>query len=166
MPRKSTNIIITGFMATGKSTVGQILAARLQRPFIDTDAVISRKAGLSIPEIFEQYGEEDFRKREKEFLVYLQDKVHLVVATGGGMLVPPANLQLALETNWVVCLNASPEEIEQRIGKEDNRPLASEWEKVWEERQEFYQKIPIQVDTNNKEPLTIAEEIEKLWKKK
>jgi len=81
----SENLVITGFMGTGKSTIGKKIAAKLKREFVDTDAEIERRAGMSIPEIFEVQGEAAFRAMETELARELATREKLVISTGGGM---------------------------------------------------------------------------------
>src|SRR4030042_4882588 len=78
------NIVITGFMGTGKSAVAQSVARKLDRPFVEMDEVIVQRAGMSIPDIFRRYGEESFRERERALCDELSGQEGLVIATGGG----------------------------------------------------------------------------------
>lgn len=87
------NIYLTGFMGSGKSTAGQLLAVRMRRKFIDTDSEIERRKGMEVTEIFKQYGESAFRELEKELLGELSLKTDLVVATGGGMVLNQQNVE-------------------------------------------------------------------------
>ena len=116
------NLVLTGFMGTGKTTVGRILAERLGREFVDTDEVIESRAG-PIPEIFECQGEWSFRDMERVVASELAARRGLVIATGGRMMLD-AECSARLEpTADVVCLTASPETIVARIGDTAQRPL-------------------------------------------
>ena len=84
-------VVLVGFRGTGKTAVGGILADRLQVPFYDTDALIERRAGMPIPEIFERYGEVEFRILEREVIAPLRDAGG-VISTGGGAVCDPANV--------------------------------------------------------------------------
>src|SRR5690606_25221150 len=97
-----------GFMGTGKSSVSRRLAKRLDRPLVDTDDEIVRRAGRSIPEIFERFGEAHFRGLERDLCRELAGQPGLVIATGGGMLVNDECRALMIESAFVVCLDASP----------------------------------------------------------
>ena len=105
------NVILTGFMGTGKSSLGKMLATRLGRPFVDIDNKIEDEAQLSIPKIFERYGEAHFRELEKSAVKELCEKRGLVIATGGGTVKDEENLRLLKNSGVVICLTTSPEEI-------------------------------------------------------
>jgi shikimate kinase/3-dehydroquinate synthase len=113
--KASKNIAITGFSAAGKSVVAQKVAERLNWTYIDTDDEIVRLSGKSIPEIFKQDGEDKFRQLERKVLRQACQKENAVIATGGGAIVDPTNQKLLLETSVVICLEASPETIYQRL---------------------------------------------------
>lgn len=154
------NIVITGFMATGKTTVGRLVAHKLGRPFIDTDAVITQRAGKSIPEIFAQEGEAAFRQMERELTRELAGKRGLVIATGGGLLVDPVNRDLMLKTGWVICLMALPQQIEARLKADTiGRPLAANWRELYEKRLDAYYQLPYRLWTDELQPDAVAEQI-------
>lgn len=119
------NIVITGFMGTGKTTTGRMVARRLGREFVDTDEVIEQRHG-SISEIFENEGEDVFREMERALAAELSGQDGLVIATGGRMLLDPANAAALTATGRVYCLVASPQEIFERVAgdtKRIKRPL-------------------------------------------
>jgi 3-dehydroquinate synthase len=142
-------------MGTGKTTVGQEVARRLGRPFVDMDAEIETRAGKSIPQIFAEDGEAAFRQIETALCEELSARQGVVIATGGGALVNPANRALMLKSSTVVCLNCEVDEILRRLGEEGDpdRPLLyvadprAEVERLLEVRHEAYQSIPWQIDT-------------------
>jgi len=152
-------------MGTGKTTVGELVAAKLYWPFIDADAEIESRFGLSIPQIFEQQGEGAFRRYEMIIAQSLAARKRAVIATGGGMLVDPANLSILSSTGFVVCLNASADAIEERLGDGEGRPLAWGWRDLLAERREAYAQIPHQVETTGRHPDEVAEEVIALWRK-
>jgi len=154
------NIVITGFMATGKTTVGKLVAERLGRPFIDTDDVIVQRAGKSIPEIFAQDGEAAFRQMERDLVMELATQRGLVIATGGGMLVDPVNRETMLETAAVFCLDVSPDVLEQRLAEQTGRPLAANWRELYEQRRTVYAVIPNHIHIIPQKPEWVAEKIE------
>jgi shikimate kinase len=159
------NIVITGFMGTGKSTVGRLVAEKLNRPFLDTDEEISRRKGMTVAEIFKHEGEQNFRHIERRLCRFLAAQTGYVVSTGGGMLVDETNRDVMLASGLVVCLSASPETIASRL-KEDpaERPLASgDWRALLEKRRAAYAEIPHQIDTTDKTPQEVAEEVVHLW---
>ena len=107
------NLVLTGFMATGKTTVGRILADRLGREFVDTDDVIEARAG-PIAEIFERDGEEAFRELERAVAGELAGRRGLVIATGGRMMLDPECAALLAPVSNVVCLNADADTVVAR----------------------------------------------------
>jgi len=118
------NLILTGFMGTGKTTVGRLLAERLGRPFVDTDALIVERAGRPIADIFRDDGEERFRQWEAEVAEELSAQRGLVIATGGRLMLDPDNAAALGQTGPVFCLSAAPETILARVAAdEDKRPL-------------------------------------------
>lgn len=163
--RSEQNIVVTGFMGTGKTTVGQYLAVRLERPFVDTDAEIERRAGRSIAAIFAQDGEAAFRRIEARLCRFYAGQRGLVIATGGGMLVDPGNREVMLASGFVVCLDASPDTIRARLAGETNRPLFNgDWEALLALRQPAYAEMPYHVNTDGQPPEAVAEEVLALWK--
>jgi shikimate kinase len=163
---KPHNIVLTGFMATGKTTVGLLVADVMRWKFIDSDEEIVERVGMSIPEIFAQRGEDGFRRYEMIVCQSLAARSQCVIATGGGALVNPANLALMQSTGLVICLVAAPEVIRERLAGGNGRPLAGNWEALLEERRTAYNAVPHHIDTTIKTPEQVAEEVIALWKKK
>lgn len=156
------NIILTGFMGTGKSTVGRLLAEELQRPFVDIDSLIAAREGKEISEIFASRGEAYFRRVETSTLREILQKEGQVIATGGGALLQ--NRELLLSGGHLLCLTAPLAEILRRLENEGGRPLlkGSLEEKargLLAERREIYQEVPWKIDTGGKAPRQVAEEI-------
>lgn len=120
----NNNIILTGFMGSGKTTLGLRLSYRLRIPFLDTDNLIVQKAGMSIPEIFETKGEAAFRQMETELLQELGERTgRYIISTGGGTPLREENRKALKNLGTVVLFRVSPEEVWKRIGKDQNRPL-------------------------------------------
>ena len=117
------NIILTGFMGTGKSTVGQLVAAELQYEFVDMDTLIEQREGRIINQIFADDGEAYFRQLEANLCQELAEREGLVIATGGGALVPEENLQVMERNGLVVCLDCDPTTLWKRIDRSENRPM-------------------------------------------
>ncbi|MBN2001769.1 MAG: 3-dehydroquinate synthase [Anaerolineae bacterium] len=157
----ATNLVLTGFMGTGKTTVGQALARELQRPFVDMDARIEAQAGKPIPRIFAEDGEGAFRQIEAALCVELSQQEGLIIATGGGALVNPANREAFQRTGTILCLDATPDEILQRVRGADgdavaDRPLLAvadpraEIVRLLALRREAYRAIPWHIGTTGR----------------
>ena len=117
------SIALTGFMATGKTTIGRMLADRLRMHFVDTDELIEERSGRSIPEIFEERGEGYFRDLETEALAVALSRTGSVISTGGGILLRDENLRALRDAGPVICLSARPETILSRTFGDTDRPL-------------------------------------------
>ena len=119
------NIILTGFMATGKTVTGKMLAEQLGYEFVDTDELIVKRSGISVADIFSNKGEAAFRVMERELAKELGDNEGLVISTGGGLMLDPANVAALSRRGRVFCLVATPEEIFDRVSKDKQaiRPL-------------------------------------------
>ncbi len=153
MPSNSKSIVITGFMGPGKTSVGRAVADRLGYEFVDMDAVIETRAGKPIARIFAEDGEPAFRRMEAALCEELGARKGLVIATGGGALVNPANRVRMMASGAVVCLTCSVEEILRRVDGNADRPLLAvadrraQIERLIETRREAYAAIPWQIDT-------------------
>ena len=160
MATNDPNVVLAGFMGTGKSAVGKIVAARLKRPFVDTDEFIVKGAGKPIAEIFAQEGEITFRYMERRACRFFAGQSGLVIATGGGMLMDTGNLAVMVASGIVVCLNASPATIRERLAGQTGRPLFSgDWEGLLASRRATYASMPHQIDTDGKTPEQVAQEV-------
>jgi shikimate kinase/3-dehydroquinate synthase len=175
--KANNNIALIGFSATGKTVVAQEVAARLNWTFIDTDDEIIRLSGKTIPEIFEHDGEEKFRRLESQVLKQACHKERAVIATGGGAIIDPQNQNLLLETSMVVCLEAKPETIYQRLLHDTIystnpvvRPLLAgdkPLERITQlktTRQPYYTIADWTVHTDNLTVDEVSQEIIKGWK--
>ena len=159
------NLILTGFMGTGKTSVGALVAQRLNRPFVDMDTVIEERAGMSIRRIFAEQGEAAFRKLEADLCLELARQDGWVIATGGGALVDPVNRAVLSESGVVVCLTAAIDEILARVDGDADRPLLrganprADIERLLQMRQAAYAAIPWQVDTTGRSYEEVADQI-------
>ncbi|MEK0448704.1 MAG: hypothetical protein RL088_972 [Verrucomicrobiota bacterium] len=117
------NIILIGFMGSGKSTVGRMLARRIRFQFLDTDRLIEERARIPIKAIFERDGEASFRERETATLESLAGIRRHVLATGGGIVTQSRNVPILQRLGWVVQLKADPDELYARVAKSTDRPL-------------------------------------------
>lgn len=162
MPER-LQIALIGFMGSGKSTIGPLLADDLGFRFIDLDAALVERAGCGIPEIFARWGEEGFRKREREILAETAGRPRQILATGGGVVTDQANVALLRATGSVVWLVAAPETILARVERDGNRPLlsgddpAAAVAALLAVRTPLYRgAADLSVDTDAREPAAIA----------
>jgi shikimate kinase/3-dehydroquinate synthase len=162
------NVVITGFMGTGKSAVARQMAEELGRPYVDMDDEIVRRAGKSIPEIFAVEGEAAFRRYERMLCEELSARQSLVIATGGGTLVDDHNREIMLRSGHVICLDCEPGELLHRLRGDVGRPM------LWADdpgdrllqllaaRQEAYGQIPHHIDTTYRSVEQVVAEIVRL----
>ena len=159
------NIVLTGFMATGKSTVGKQLAERLGWQFVDTDEIIEQEIGMEIAEIFDKRGEPFFRDVETRAARFVSKKNNCVIATGGGIVQKAENMKIFEKNSIVVNLNASPAVIFERAKGNTDRPLLNKPDpmaeiiKLLEYRKPFYARCNITINTDK---LTVEEIVEKI----
>lgn len=170
MTSRDRNVIITGFMGTGKTTVGRRVADLLRRPFIDMDAVIEKRAGMPIKEIFDKEGEGRFREMEAALCRELGERTGLVIATGGGALVSEANRQVLADGGLAICLGCREDVLVGRLGRGASRPMLAgdnmgrRVRQLLTERLSAYQQIPFHVETADKTPEEVAQEVVALAK--
>ena len=160
------NIILIGFMGSGKTAVGKELAAKLGMDFLDTDELIEKTEKRSITSIFQEYGEPYFRKLETETLKTLQDYDNYVLSTGGGIVLKEENAARLKELGKVIWLWAEPEVIHERIKHETHRPLLkvadpkAEIKNILLVRLPFYKSAADhRIDTTERPPHQVAMEI-------
>ena len=153
-----TNIILTGFMATGKTTIGKLLAGQLGYEFVDTDDLIESRCGRLVAEIFQEKGETAFRAMETEIARELGKKEGLVIATGGGLVLNPVNVTALEKKGRIFCLVATFEDILERASRDKvMRPLiqgTNPGERITElmkDRKEVYGHFT-QIETTGKTP--------------
>lgn len=133
------NIALIGFMGSGKTKVGKILAKNLDMKFVDIDRAISIREKKSIPEIFEEKGEAYFRKLERMIIEEESLNNNIVIATGGGVIIDNENIKNLKKTSYVVFLDCDVETIYERVKNNRNRPLLNV-ENVYEKIQELHSK--------------------------
>lgn len=167
------NIILTGFMGTGKTAVGRELSRLLDMKLIDVDTEIEKSEKITINEIFKQFGEPRFREIETDMVRKLSESKNAIISTGGGAVLKQENMDILRKNGVIVCLTASPETILQRTNNNSDRPLLqvenplASIKELLNFRKPFYQKADVMIDTETKNPLQIAEEIiEKVKHKK
>ena len=159
------NIIITGFMGTGKSVVAKELARKLKMEYIDTDQVIEGRQGLTIADIFAGHGENIFREQENKLVKELSQKENIVIATGGETLLSSDNARMLGQTGEIVCLYADSRTIYNRVKRKNDRPLLkrenvlNEINRLLKERKKAYNNFTIKIDTAN---LSVQEVVDKI----
>jgi len=165
------NLVITGFMGTGKSAVGRAVAARLQREFVDTDQLIETRTGRSIPDVFAQEGEAHFRDLEAQVCRELSASRAMVIATGGWTLGSPDNRSAMEVGGLIVCLLADAPTLIQRVGSTQGRPMLKDvaWQSrlrtLLGSRQRAYLSIPLQVNTACLSVDEVADRVLALWER-
>jgi shikimate kinase len=130
-------------MGAGKTTVGRLLAKRLKATFVDSDHEIAAATGVSIPTIFEIEGEAGFRRRETETIERLSRNENLVLATGGGAVLDPANRQILKARGKVIYLVATPETLFERTRRDNGRPLLQVENRLARLRELYQQRDPL-----------------------
>ena len=159
------NIVLTGFMGAGKSSVGKRLAEHLGLSVVDTDEVIEEDSGMKISEIFSRFGEPRFRELESEAVKRVSKLTDHVIVTGGGVVLNPENIENLRQTGIIIYLHAAPETIYNRVKDETHRPLLqvadplAKIRELLESRSQFYANNDIEVDTTNLSVDEVVEEI-------
>jgi len=166
------NIVLIGMRGSGKTTVGRILARKLDRELVEMDELIAKRAGLNIAEIVEKYGWEKFRDIEEEITDEVAEQDNIVNAAGGGVVTREKNIQELKKNGISVWLKAGVNTLLERLGEDSQRPLLvgktqrEDMEITLNERKPLYQKAAdLAVDTENKTPEEVAEDIIKSLKK-
>ena len=167
------NIILVGFMASGKSRVGLVLSQRTGLPLVDADSVIVERAGKSIEQIFADDGEAAFRALEQEVVAELCGESGQIISAGGGAFVDPENRRVMLAGGTVFCLQARPETIYQRLKADDEsgqavRPLLAgddplgRIRELLAQRADAYEQAHYNIDTDELTPEEVAVKISNL----
>lgn len=160
------NIVLIGFMGTGKTTISDYLSTMFAMKIVEMDQLIVEQEGMSIPDIFATYGEEYFRDRETKLLEELQEEKNLIISCGGGAALRERNVEEMKKNGRVVLLTASPEVILERVKDSDDRPMLQGRKNVegiaelMEQRRERYEAAAdIVIQTDHKSVLKICEEL-------
>ncbi|MCY4143518.1 MAG: shikimate kinase [Gammaproteobacteria bacterium] len=167
MDSNRSNLILVGMSGTGKSTIGRIVANKLEYAFFDTDAEIEKRTGVQISWIFELEGECKFRERESEVLRDLTRRNRIVLATGGGIVLRESNRDLLNKRGQVVCLTAPIADLVERIGSARTRPVLQHEESIesalvrmQSERNPLYDSVTdVSFDTYGHSKLAVALDI-------
>lgn len=162
----TNNIFLVGLMGSGKTTAGRALAARLGRSFVDSDHEIEARTGVRIPVIFEIEGEAGFRHREAEAIDRLTAGSGVVLATGGGAVLDPANREHLRSRGLVIYLHAQPADLARRLGRDRTRPLLrgvnprARLEELYAARDPLYREIAdIVVDTGRQSAASLVNQL-------
>lgn len=152
-------IVLIGFMGAGKTTVGELLSRKMHIPFIDLDKAIVELENLSIPEIFEKFGEAYFRKLEHDVLKTYINK-NIIIATGGGIIENPNNMEILQQNNLNIWVDANINTVYNRIVGDNNRPNAQnksfeEIKKLYNSRISRYNEIAY-IKVNNEHDVTLS----------
>ena len=160
------NLILIGYRATGKSAVGRLLAHWLGWPFLDTDALVEKRAGRTIDEIVKTHGWDEFRRLEKETVAAVCQADRQVIATGGGVILDPENIEQLRRAGSVIWLQADINDIEERLKQSRARPSLTGGDTISEAAQVLAERLPayqraahLQIDTAGMMPSEVAEKI-------
>jgi shikimate kinase len=164
-PRQIHNLALIGFMGVGKSSVGRLAAKHLHFQFLDTDELIERRAGKTIPRIFAEDGEAAFREWERSLVDEMAGWRRTVISTGGGLGASEANLASLKGHALVVCLWASADRIWQRVRHQSHRPLLQDPDprgrvcQLLEQRAPFYRQADVLVNTEFRSVGEVAQHV-------
>ena len=163
--RRIVNLALIGFMGTGKTSVGRLVAESLHFDYLDTDEMIQSTTGRTISDIFKTDGETAFRALEERTVAEIANRTKTVIATGGGLPTNSKNLASLRTHALVVCLWASPEKIWERVKNQSHRPLlhdANPQEKIREllaAREPFYKQADVLLNTELRSVREVAQQI-------
>ncbi|MCB1650595.1 MAG: shikimate kinase [Alphaproteobacteria bacterium] len=159
------SIALVGMMGTGKSHIGRLLAQALDVPFCDSDQLVEAKAGMSVADVFERYGEEKFRESEHKTILEVLDGVPCVLATGGGALMDGRTLEALKKHSYMVWLRSNPDVLWTRVSQSQNRPLLNYPDAkdrlvaLLAAREPLYAQAAIHVDNNVGDGQAVVAEI-------
>jgi len=173
--RGARNVFLVGMMGAGKTTAGRIIARKLKRAFHDSDQEIEHRCGVKVPLIFEIEGEAGFRAREAAAIAELSALEDIVLATGGGAVLAPANRRHLAAQGTVIYLHAQPAALYERVRQDKNRPLLAtadplaRLEQLYAERDPLYREVAdMVVDTGRQSAQSLARQalaqLKELWK--
>lgn len=165
---RKKNIILIGFMGTGKTATGRVLAEKTGMERVDMDSIVEERAGKPISNIFADEGESAFRKLERALARELSLRDGLIISTGGGVVLNPDNLADFRRSGLTVCLTASPKTIFQRLENDTTRPLLSgdkreQIDALLQKRKPLYDAVEHQIDGDRLDPEGRADAILKLY---
>ncbi len=162
------NIVIVGFMGTGKTVIAKKLSKELGKKYVSTDDIIEKREGKKITEIFQGNGEAYFRKTEKEVVKEVSRKADQVIDAGGGVVLDKENMANLKKGGVIICLWADPETILERTRSHGHRPLLNvadplgKIKELLESRRPFYEKADFHVDTTKGKIDSVVERIKEI----
>jgi shikimate kinase len=163
--RHIANLALIGFMGTGKTSVGRLVAEQLNFEFLDTDELIQARTGRTIADIFSRDGEPAFREMERQTVTELSTRKQLVIATGGGLPTNPENMTKLKSHAFVVCLWSAPEKIWERVHHQSHRPLLHDpnpQQKIRDllsVREPFYKQADVLINTDTRNMREVAQQV-------
>lgn len=143
MVKSNKNLALIGFMGCGKSVIGRALANKMNYSFIDCDIEIQKRANMTIPHIFEKYGEDYFRELEKNFISSLAATEESVISTGGGVIKSNANIDNLKKNSILIYLKAGPQKLYKNTIHDDNRPLLDTPDRLGRIKELLQQREPL-----------------------
>jgi len=164
------NLVLVGFMGSGKTTIGRLTAVELGMQFMDMDRRIEEREGMSIPDIFAQRGESIFRDIEEEVVKELAARHDLVIATGGGVVLRPANVEILAHSGVVVHLRVDVETVLARTRGHTHRPLlqgedlSTRARALLKERRPLYEAIPLFVESAGRSSETVTRDVVAIYR--
>ncbi len=167
---KKDNIVLVGPMGVGKTTVGNLVADLLGRDFIDTDSMIEDVTGISIARIFSERSEAYFRSLEREVVQTVSKRNNLVIAAGGGMIVPEENFRDLDDNGILICLMASADVLADRVGGSNSRPLLHKGDRkeiiqsILNSRIKAFNRIEHMIRTDSVSPSAVAREVVSIYR--
>lgn len=159
----SPNLVLCGFMASGKTTVARLLSARTAMPLLDTDDWIEQREGRTVARLFAELGEPYFRSVERRAVAYAGRAHGTVVSTGGGVVLDPENVTRLISSGVVIYLAADPAELFARLAGDPTRPLAAGFTRPEDLahklalRAPYYDALPHRIDTAGRSPEQVAQ---------
>lgn len=166
---ESPNLYLVGFMASGKSATGRMVADKLGLRLIDSDQAIEEQSGQTVAEIFEGPGEEVFRQMEREFMESGHPETGCLVSCGGGLVIPPGMAELVASKGVAICLSAKPETILARTQGRSHRPLLNVPEpetrirELLAEREPRYQAVGNVMSTDDRTMAEVAAHVMRIY---
>ena len=161
---RSKSVVLVGFMAAGKSTIGRLLARKLQFAFIDTDLEIEKSKGRTVAAIFQEHGESEFRRIEREMITRILADDSQVISIGGGAFADQEMRDILCRRAITIWLDTPFEVVGERLSKSDARPLAAgktpqDLRQLWQLRRPFYEQAEIHIHTGDAAPEAVVEQI-------